>query len=91
MGMMSGCSMGWSWGWGLVGILGMIAFWAAIIVVIGLVVRGFGRSGRTSVTSPRPEDDRAMAVLRDRYARGEIDHQEYEERRRRLVDNELLT
>jgi len=90
MGMMGGCSTGWSWGWGLVGILGMIAFWVGIIVVIALIVRSFGRGAQSSVTSARQPEDHALALLRERYARGEMDHEEYEARRLRLMDDRLL-
>ncbi len=90
MGMMGGCSAGWSWGWGLVGILGMIAFWVGIIVVIALIVRSFGRGAQSSVTLPRQPEDHALSVLRERYARGEMDHEEYEARRLRLTDDWIL-
>lgn len=36
-----------------------------------------------------PDDpDRAMAVLRERYARGEVTDEEFEERRKRLLEPE---
>ena len=34
-------------------------------------------------------EDRALAVLRERFARGEIDRAEYEERRTALVAGEM--
>lgn len=50
------------------------------VVVLGLVVaRGDDRA-------PRPSDD-AREVLRQRFARGEIDEDEYD-RRRRVLDDE---
>lgn len=84
MGMMSGCSAGWSWG--LVGLLGMVLFWVAVIAVIAFIVRGFGRGAPTSFVSRGAPDDRALTMLRERFARGEIDRAEYEERRGTLRD-----
>ncbi len=70
------------WGvWGLWGIgmmLGMFVFWALVIAGIVLGVRWL-------VTERRPAvPDRALAVLRERYARGEINKEEFEARRRDL-------
>ena len=61
---------GWdSWWWMP---LGMLLFWIVVVVAIVLIVRAFAapRSART------PD-----AVLDDRYARGEIDDEEYRRRR----------
>ena len=60
-------------GWWLWGILMMIVVLAAIAVVVWLIVRSvqYGRWWHTR--SPRD-------ILNDRYARGEIDTEEYEER-----------
>lgn len=77
---------GWGWGWGpmLIGMTLMLLFWVAVIFVVVYAIRAFGRDGHTRSGSDAAED-RALATLRERYARGEIDHAEYEERRRILT------
>jgi putative membrane protein len=60
------------WGMGFGWIL-MILFWALVILgVVGLFKWSTGRSGTRSKT--------AREVLQERYARGEIDQQEYQEK-----------
>lgn len=57
----------------------MMFFW---IFLIPLFFYGFGTPGnQSSYQSPRRD---AMDILRDRYARGEIDIAEFEERQRAL-------
>jgi putative membrane protein len=58
--------------------LGMLAFWAAAITGIVLGIRWLLGAGRPVA------GDRAMAVLRERYARGEISKEEFEAKRRDL-------
>ena len=60
----------------------MIAFWAVIILLIVLVVRGTG--GRRAEHSA-PATGSALQILQERFARGEIDRNEYQERRKILV------
>lgn len=71
--------MGWMWGaWGLVMMLGTVAFWVVFIAALVVGVRWLTRvagGGRR---------DRALDILRERYARGEIDREEFEARRRDL-------
>ena len=66
---------------GLVSMAAYLAFWAG---AIGLAKREldarFPRAGR-----PATSDDRALAVLRERYARGEIDDERYLAMRRILA------
>ena len=62
--------------------IGMLFFWGLIIVAIVLLVRGFG--GRTGGDTPRLPEKTALDILRERYARGEIDKAEFEEKRRDL-------
>jgi putative membrane protein len=77
-GMMGG--YGWGGGWGF-GMIGMLLWWVLIILGIVLLAkwlyRGAPRGGQAS-------GNRAMEILRERYARGEIDKQEFEERKRDL-------
>lgn len=67
---------GW-WGFGMG--LGMLLFLALIVVGIVLLLRPIVGS-----SEPRRERSRAIEILDERFARGEIDRAEYEERRRVL-------
>jgi putative membrane protein len=58
--------------------LGMLLFLALIVVGIVLLLRPAVGS------EPRRERNRALEILDERFARGEIDREEYEERRRVL-------
>ncbi|MFW5904581.1 MAG: SHOCT domain-containing protein [bacterium] len=60
------------WGWTM-----MVAFW---LIIIALAIWGI----RSTTGSARPEPARALQVLDERFARGEIDQEEYLERRRVL-------
>lgn len=70
----------WNWNgmmaWGGFGLF-HILWWAFVVALIVLLVRwiAFGR-GR--------DDDRALSILRERYARGEIGKEEFEARKRDL-------
>jgi putative membrane protein len=78
-----GAHMMWDGGWPgmVIGSLMMILFLAAIIAVVVLLVRWLGGAGQRS--SPNATSDRTpLDILKERFARGEIDKAEYEERRR---------
>ncbi|MBU2600933.1 MAG: SHOCT domain-containing protein [Actinobacteria bacterium] len=73
-------------GYGWVGIVLTLVFLALIVVGIVLVARGRGDSGEPRVASPPPgaeyppkaaPQSAALAVLEERYARGEIDREEF--------------
>jgi putative membrane protein len=67
------------WGaWGVGMLLMMLFFWGLVIAGLVLGIRALLR-----VTRDGPAD-RALEILRERYARGEIDKQEFEARRRDL-------
>jgi len=67
------------WGYALM-IIGMVLFWGVLITGVVLLVRYLARTGQRSTVGPRPPN-MAEQVLAERYARGEIDEDEY---RRRL-------
>ena len=71
--MMGGWMMG---GGGWMGV-GMVLFWVLIVIGTYLLIRGF-------VTSGRGERDRAVAIAKERYARGEITLEEFEEIKKHL-------
>ena len=71
--------MSWMWGaWGLGMMLMMLVFWGLVIAGIVLAIRWLAGQGERSRT------DRALDILRERYARGEINKDEFEAKRRDL-------
>ena len=70
--------MMWGGGFGMAGGLMMLVFWGAIIALIVFAVRGFS-AGSGPASKPDPEE-----ILRERYAKGEIDDEEYERRKAQL-------
>ncbi|MHB1230980.1 MAG: SHOCT domain-containing protein [Burkholderiales bacterium] len=68
-----------NWGWGGGMGLGMVLFWGALIAVIVLVVRSLGNDA-----APRGGDKTPLQILKERYARGEIGKDEFEQKQRDL-------
>ena len=67
--MMNGDWQGYGWGWWVLMSAGMIAFWGVVLWLIVGFVRGD--------SNRRPD---AESILADRFARGEIDDDEYRQR-----------
>ena len=78
--MMHDWGMGWGWGGMWLGPLFMIAWLALLVAVIVLLVRWLG-GGSFGVGSP-PRTPRE--ILDERFAKGEIEREEYENRRKAL-------
>ena len=72
--------MGEYWGWHGFGWVFMSLWWILIIVVIVAAVKwlAYGSSG-----SGR-RDKTALDILKERYARGEVNREEFEQKRRDL-------
>lgn len=79
--------MDWGMGWGWHG-FGMLLFWLIpLLVVIGLAavaVKYLVAGGTRANPGPREERNRALDVLEERYARGDIDREEYLQKREDL-------
>jgi putative membrane protein len=78
--------MGWGSGWyGMIfGPIFMILVLALVIAVAVLLVRWLGGSSLTATPHQPPSARAPLDVLKERFARGEIDKEEFEERRRIL-------
>ena len=74
----------WGGGWGgmLFGLIMMLLVIAAIVAVVVLVVRVLARAGSGTA---KPSGKTPTDILEERFARGEIDSEEFEERRRVLA------
>ena len=69
----------WMWGaWGFGMMVMMLVFWGLVIAGIVLATRWLAGQGE------RSRSDRALDILRERYARGEIDKDEFEAKQRDL-------
>jgi putative membrane protein len=79
-GMMGG---GW-WGpaYGVFGWLFMVLFWVLIIVGAVLIVRWLMDPARSTGSAPQ---ETALEILRRRYAKGEIDKEQFEAMKRDLM------
>jgi putative membrane protein len=73
--------MGWTWLWWLLILIGVVAVVVGLLRAGGLGGRG-GRDDRAS--SSGPPVSTARQILDERFARGEIDEEEYRARRREL-------
>lgn len=76
-GMMSWWMSGWTWFWGLLVVVVLVALLVWVLVRL---------SSRQAPTSDRTQLD-ALQILEERFARGEIDQDEFENRRAVLRDN----
>lgn len=77
--MMWSNGMGWG-GWLLMSVT-TVAFWALVVFGVVALFRGTRDSG----SPPRPRDeDSAQHILDERFARGEIDAEEYHRRQQVL-------
>ena len=63
--------------WGGMGV-GMVLFWGLIIALIVFVVRSLGND------AARGSDKTPLQMLKERYARGEIGKDEFEQKKRDL-------
>lgn len=75
----------WHGGWAgmIIGPIMMILFLA---ILVGLVVLGVRWMGGSNSGSPFSGRQRSLDILEERFARGEIDKAEFDERRRALRD-----
>ncbi|MFZ2739689.1 MAG: SHOCT domain-containing protein [Burkholderiaceae bacterium] len=62
----------------------MILLLGAVIAVVMLVLRWLGGASHGSAWHPLSPHRSALDILKERYARGEISQDEFEERRRVL-------
>ncbi len=72
-------------GFGGLMMIPMILFWGLIIWGIVWLVRGAGGCCAPAYTDRRDRPDSALDILKMRYARGEINKEEFESRKRDLA------
>lgn len=68
--------MGGTWGW--IGGIFMILLWILIVIGIVFFIRSFMTSRQISKCPPPSGSESPLDILKKRYARGEINKEEYE-------------
>ena len=68
------------YGWGSGMGIGMLLFWGLLIAAVVVMLRGSRDSGN------HESGKSALDILQQRYARGEIGREEYEQKKRDLVE-----
>lgn len=77
-GMMGGWGMGWF------GMIFMLLFWILVIVGLIFLIRWLIQTTRKGADAHNG-GSRALNILKERYARGEINKEEFEEKKRDLI------
>ena len=75
--------MGWGFGW-----LGMIFVWLVPLVLVFLGIKFLmsdGGRGAGNAPSGSEQASRALAILEERYARGEINREEFLQKRNDIL------
>ncbi len=76
---------GGDWGHMIFGPLMMLVFVAVVIVVVVLAIRWLGGARHSAAAGSEPRSEKTpIDILEERFASGEIDQDEFEERRRIL-------
>jgi len=78
--MMWGGPDGWGWGWIGLGILHMGLFWILVVLGIVVLVKWLASSGASRTGSP------ALDILKERYAKGELTREQFDQMKRDLGD-----
>jgi putative membrane protein len=78
--MMWGGPSEWGWGWVGLGILHMGLFWILVILGIVVLVKWLSSSGPTRTGS------RALDILKERYAKGELTREQFDQMKRDVGD-----
>lgn len=71
---------GWDYGMGAWGGIFMVIFWLFVIVGITALIQGNSRNG----SRHHRAGNSALDILKERYAKGEIDRKDFEEKKKDL-------
>jgi putative membrane protein len=75
---------GFGMGWGLLGMVMMVLFWGGLVVLAVLLVRALFPREQQLPPGPSGREPAAREILDQRYARGEITREQFEQMKRDL-------
>ncbi len=72
-------------GWGMgFGWLFMLLFWGLVILGIVSLIKWLSTGNRNANLPPQQQSKTALEILQERYARGEIEQEEFEQKKHDL-------
>lgn len=77
--------MGYGWGMGWIGMIFMIVFLSLLIIAIVFLVKWLIQTTAGS-KKMYSESNKALDILKERYAKGEIDKAEFDAKKKDLLD-----
>lgn len=77
--------MGGMGGMGWLGVILMLIFWALVIFGLILLIKWLLIQTRSASSGSSSSQPPSLEILKSRYARGEIDKEEFEEKKRDLL------
>ena len=75
---------GWRWGHMMFGGAMMVFFWGAVVVLIIITVKALTR--RSGVSQAPLATSNPLDILKERFAKGEIDEAEFKARKKTLLE-----
>jgi len=69
----------------------MLLFWGLIIFAVVMMVRGLGGTSDPLASGVTIQDKTALDILGERYARGDIERAEFEQRRNELSETRVAS
>ncbi len=85
-GMGPGMMGGWGMGW--LGVIFMVVFWVLVIVGLVFLIRWLIQNTRSAKSEG---GSRALDILKERYARGEIDRTEFEAKKKGIAGQTTMS
>jgi putative membrane protein len=76
--------MNWGYGSWFMGIINII-FWIAVIIGIIYLIKFISSSSKQNIQETKRQDN-ALDILKERYAKGEINREEFEEKKKVLKE-----
>ncbi len=72
------------WGFGLIGMIWFAVLWGLVLIGLVVLARWIASQTRRQLPAEGPSDQEPIDILKRRYAKGEIDRKEYEQKRHDL-------
>jgi putative membrane protein len=78
-------NQGMGGGWWVLMMIGMVVFWAIFVIGLVALLRHYGP--RRGEAAPTSSTSSAIAILKERFALGELTEEEYTRRRKLLEED----